>query len=158
MYIEKRNPSQLPENAQFHRFSSRDISGTLIEIEEKNFSSVHRTPLITSPSLAWKLKLNNNFLKSITVSESKTLHTVCIVESTQFLTVLAQSVRNSHLTGFPLTKHRKSFLDFKGSTARLYNCSHRLSPLHIADECFDKIPIKEFDTVLYVIPVSRQTL
>ena len=35
MYLEKRNLCQLPENAQFNRFSSRDNSGTLKKMKKK---------------------------------------------------------------------------------------------------------------------------
>ena len=43
----------------------------------------------------------NHVFKSLTVQELNTLHTVCELERTQLLTVLAMSVKNPQLAGFP---------------------------------------------------------
>ena len=56
----------------------------------------------------------------MTVQELNTLHTVCELERTQLLTVLAMSVENPQLAGFLLTGNRSNFLYVEGSTAWLY--------------------------------------
>ena len=43
------------------------------------------------------------------------------------------SVQKPQLTGFLLTGKRSNFLYVEGSTARLYDCPHFLSPLYKAD-------------------------
>ena len=83
----------------------------------------------------------NHVFKSMTVQELNTLHTVCELERTQLLTILAMSVRNPQLTGSLLTGNRSNFLYVEGSTAWLYDCPHFISPLYKADKCFDRIPI-----------------
>ena len=45
----------------------------------------------------------NQVFKSLTVQELNTLHTVCELERTQLLTILAMSVKNPQLAGFLLT-------------------------------------------------------
>ena len=54
----------------------------------------------------------NHVLKTMTASELNTHHTVCELERTQLLTILAMSVKNP-----------------------------QLSNLYIADTCYDRIPI-----------------
>ena len=93
----------------------------------------------------------------MSVAELNTLHTICEVERTQVLTILAMSVKNQHLAGFLLTQKRSNFLYIEGSTAWLYDCPHHLSPLYIAEQCYDKIPVNYLDTVMYVDPITRQT-
>ena len=93
----------------------------------------------------------------MTVAELNTLHTVCELERTQLLTILAMSVKNPQLAGFLLTQNRSNFLYVEGSTAWLYDCPHFLSPLYITDKCYDRIPIHYKDTVMYVDPITRQT-
>ena len=93
----------------------------------------------------------------MSVAELNTLHTICEVERTQLLTILAMSVKNPQLAGFLLTQNRSNFLYVEGSTAWLYDCPHHLSPLYIADQCYDKIPVNYLDTVMYVDPITRQT-
>ena len=73
----------------------------------------------------------------MTVQELNTLHTVCELERTQWLTILAMSVKNPQLTGFLLTGSRNNFLYVEGSTAWMYDCPHFISPLYKADKCFD---------------------
>ena len=61
----------------------------------------------------------------MTVQELNTLHTICELERTQLLTILAMSVQNPQLAGFLLTGNRSNFLYVEGSTAWLYDCPHR---------------------------------
>ena len=93
----------------------------------------------------------------MTVQELNTLHTICELERTQLLTILAMSVQNPQLAGFLLTGNRSNFLYVEGSTAWLYDCPQYLSPLYKSDQCFDRIPIYYKDTVMYVHPITRQT-
>ena len=93
----------------------------------------------------------------MTTSELNTLHTVCELERTQLLTILAMSGKNPQLAGYLLTQNRSNFLYVEGSTAWLYDCPHKLSPLYLADQCYDRIPIHYLDTVKYVDPITRQT-
>ena len=98
----------------------------------------------------------NHVFRSMTVQELKTLHTVCGLERNQLLTI-AMSVQNPQFAGFLLTGNRSKFLYVEGSTAWLYDCPHFLSPLYIADRCFDRIPIHFKDSLMYVDPITRQT-
>ena len=100
---------------------------------------------------------NIHVFRSMIVPELNTLHTVCELERNQLLTILAMSVQNPQLAGFLLTGNRSKFLYVEGSTAWLYDCPHFLSPLYIADRCFDGIPIHFKDTLMYVDPITRQT-
>ena len=86
----------------------------------------------------------------MTVQELNTLHTVCELERTQLLTILAMSVKNPQLAGFLLTGNRSNFLYVEGSTAWLYDYPHFISPLYKADKCFDRIPIHYRETIMYV--------
>ena len=99
----------------------------------------------------------NHVFRSMTVQELNTLHTVCELERNQLLTILAMSVQNPQLAGFLLTGNRSNFLYVEGSTAWLFDCPHFLSPLYIADRCFDRITIHFKDTLMYVDPITRQT-
>ena len=83
----------------------------------------------------------NRVFRSMTVQELNTLQTVCELERNQLLTILAMSVQNPQLACFLLTGNGSNFLYVEGSTARLYDCPRFLSPLHITDRCFDRIPI-----------------
>ena len=76
----------------------------------------------------------NYVFKSLTVQELNTLHTVCELERTQLLTILAISVKKPQLAGFLLTGNRSNFLYVEGSTAWLYDCPHFISPLYKADK------------------------
>ena len=99
----------------------------------------------------------NHVIKFMTVQELNTLHTVCEIERTQLLIILAMSVKNPQLAGFLLTGKRCNFLYVEGSTAWLYDCPHFESPLYKADKCFDRIPIHYRETIMYVDPITRQT-
>ena len=92
------------------------------------------------------------------VQELNTLHTVCDLERTQLLTIVAMSVENPQLAGFLLTGIRSNFLYVEGSSAWLYDCPHFISPLYKADKCFDRIPIHYRETIMCVDPLTRQTL
>ena len=76
----------------------------------------------------------NHVFKFMTVQELNTLHTVCELERTQVVTILAMSVKNSQLAGFLLTGNRSNFLYVEGSTAWLHDCPHFISPLYKADK------------------------
>ena len=90
----------------------------------------------------------NHVFRSMTVQELNTLHTVCELERSQLLTILAMSVQNPQLAGFLSTGNRSIFLYVEGSTAWLNDCPHFLSPIYIADRCFDRIPIHFKDTLM----------
>ena len=79
--------------------------------------------------------------KSMEVQELNTLHTVCELERTQLLTMLAMSVKETQLAGFLLSGNRSNFPYVEGSTAWLYDCPHFISPLYKADKSFDRIHI-----------------
>ena len=63
----------------------------------------------------------NHVFESITEQELNTLHTVCELERTQLLTILAMSVKNLQIAGFLLTGNRGTFLYVEGSTAWLFD-------------------------------------
>ena len=84
-----------------------------------------------------------------------TLHTICEVERTQLLTIVAMSGQNPQLAGSLRTQNRSNFLYVEGSSAWLFDCPHHLSPLYIAEHCYDKIPVSYLDTVMYVDPITR---
>ena len=52
----------------------------------------------------------NHVFKSMKVQELNTLYSVCELERTQLLTILAMSVKNPQLAGFLLTGNRSNFL------------------------------------------------
>ena len=52
----------------------------------------------------------NHVFKPMTVQKLNTLHTVCELERTKVLTILAVSVKNLQLAGFRLTGNRSNFL------------------------------------------------
>ena len=93
----------------------------------------------------------------MTVSDLNTLQTVCELERTQLLTILTMSFKTLQLAAFLLTQSRSNFLYVEGSTAWLYDCPHHISPLYIAEKCYDEIPINYLSTVKYVEPITRQT-
>ena len=90
----------------------------------------------------------NHVLRSMTVKELNTLHTICELERNQLLTILAMSIQNPQLGGFLLTGNRSNFLYVEGSTAWLYDVPYFLSPLYKADRCFDRIPIHYKHTLM----------
>ena len=66
----------------------------------------------------------------MTVAELKTLHSICGVERTQRLTILALSVVIPHLVGYLLTQNRDNFPYVEGSAAWLYDSHHHLSSVY----------------------------
>ena len=94
----------------------------------------------------------------MTVQELNTLHTVCELERTQLLTILATSVKNPQLAGFLLPGNRSNFLYVEGSTAWLYDCLNFISPLCKADKCFERIPKHYRETIMYVDPKQDKDL
>ena len=163
MQTGKPNPLQLPQNEQYNQLTTQLISGKLIHTQNKflfpalnssnNFATIDYEAHINT-KIDYSI---NHVFKSMSVAELNTLHTICEVERTQLLTILAMSVKNPQLAGFLLTQNRSNFLYVEGSTAWLYDCPHHLSPLYIADQCYDKIPVNYLDTVMYVDPITRQT-
>ena len=99
----------------------------------------------------------NHVFKSMKIQKLNTVHTVCELERTQLLTILAMSVRIPQLASFLLTGNRSNFLYVKESTAWLYDCPHFISHLYKAYKCFDRIPIHYRETIMYVDPIKRQT-
>ena len=93
----------------------------------------------------------------MTVQELNTLHTICELERTQLLTIIAMLIKNPQLAVFLLTGNRSYFLYVELSTAWLYDCPHFISPLYKSDKCFDRIPIHYGGTIMYVDPITRQT-
>ena len=163
MQTGKHNPLQLPQDEQYNQLTTQLKSGKLFHTKDKllfpalnsssNFATIDYEAHINT-----KLDYSKNHVfKSMSVAELNTLHTICEVERTQLFPILAMSVKNPQLAGFLLTQNRSNFLYVKGSTAWLYDCPHHLSPLYIADQCYDKIPVNYLDTVMYVDPSTRQT-
>ena len=99
----------------------------------------------------------NQVFKIMSVAEFNTLHTICEVERTQLLTILAMSVKNPQLAGFLLTQKRSNFLYVEGSTAWINDCPHHISPLYIAERRYDKVLVNYLNTVMYVDTITRQT-
>ena len=163
MQTGKPNPLQLPQTEQYNQLTTQLISGKLIHTQNKflfpalNSSNKFAT-IDYEAHINTKIDYSiNHVFKSMSVAELNTLHTICEVERTQLLTILAMSVKNPQLAGFLLTQNRSNFLYIEGSTAWLYDCPHHLSPLYNADQCYDKIPVNYLDTVMYVDPITRQT-
>ena len=99
----------------------------------------------------------NHVFKSLTVQELNNPNTVCKLERTQLLTILAMSVKNPQLAGFLSTGNRSIFLYVEGSTAWLYDCRYFISPLYKADKCFDRILIHYRETIMNVDHITIQT-
>ena len=162
MHTGKHNPLQLPQNDQYNQLTNQLISGKLIHTQYK-----FRFPALNSSNdfatIDYEAHINtkidfsiNHVVKSMSVAELNTLHTICEVERTQLISILAKSVKNPQLAGFLPTQNFSKFLYVVGSTAWLYDCPHHLS-LYIAEQCYDKITVNYLDTVMYVDPITRQT-
>ena len=89
----------------------------------------------------------------MSVAEINTLHTICKVKRTQFLVILAMSVKHP-LAGFRFTQIRSNFPYFEGSSTRFFDCPHHLSLLYIADQCYKKFPL----TILKLFGMLTLTL
>ena len=160
----KKVPLQLPQNEQYNQLTTQLISGKLIHTQDKflfpalnssnNFATIDYEAHINT-KLDYSI---NHVFKNTSVAELNTLHTICENERTQLLTILARSVKNPQLAGFLLTQNRSNFVYVESSTAWLYYCPRHLSPLYIAEQCYDKIPVKYLDTVMYFDPITCQPL
>ena len=75
----------------------------------------------------------------MSVTEFKILHTICKVERTQLLTILARFGKNPQLAGFFLTQNRSKFYMSKAQLPFLNDFPHHLSPFYIAEQGYDKI-------------------
>ena len=116
MQTGKPNPLQLPQDEQYNQLTTQLISGKLIHTKDKllfpalnssnNFATIDYEAHINT-KLDYSI---NHVFKSMSVAELNTLHTICEVERTQLLTILAMSVKNPQLAGFLLTQNRSNFL------------------------------------------------
>ena len=101
-----------------------------------------------------------NVFKALTASELNTLRTVCEIDCTQLFTILEMSAKtpivfvNTHPL---LDLSARRWGRFEGSTAWLYDCPHHLSPLHIAETCYDRIRIKNIVTLTFVDTITRHS-
>ena len=66
---------------------------------------------------------------------------------------------NDQLAGYLLTGNHSNFLETVkgGSTAWLYSCDKRKSPLRVMNVCYNRIPIDYQGVLQFVDPISRQT-
>ena len=67
------------------------------------------------------------------------------------------SIENPRQAGYMLTGNRSMFLNTDGSFAWLYHCPLMLSPSHVMNQCYDKIPIFYNNAIFFVNPITRQT-
>ena len=161
----KRNPLHLPEDDKIIQYSSQNqhiTGGPIKENDKCLLPPLNSTNIFTTIDYNAHVNTKNDYgikhvFETMTVLELNTLNTVCELERTQFLTILAVSGKNPQLAGVSLTQNRSNFLYVEGSTAWLYDCPHHLSPLYIAEKCYDKSPNNYLDTVKYVDPITRQT-
>ena len=65
-------------------------------------------------------------------------------------------MENPRLAAYMLTGSRSMFLSTDGSLAWLYHCPLMRSPLHVMNQCYDKITIFYTNAILFV-PITRQT-
>ena len=100
MHTGKRNPLHLPQNEQYNQLATQLFSGKLIHTQDNllfpalnssnNFANIDKEAHINT-------KIDNSInhvIKSMSVVELGTLHTICEVQRTQLLTILAMSVKN----------------------------------------------------------------
>ena len=90
-------------------------------------------------------------------SEIQLLKNQCQRERTQFLTILMLPHDNPRLAGYMLIGNRSMFLESDGRLAWLYQCPLVHSPLHIMNQCYDRIPILYENQTQFVDPSTRQT-
>ena len=158
----KKNPITGDEDSSFNQLS---VTSPLAFDSVKNKSSF--SPLKDSNSFGTvdyvdqknaktEFSINLVFI-SMTIQEPSTLHHLCELERTHFLTLLAISVQNHQLAVHFSTGNRINFLDVKGCTVWLYDCPENLSLLYEGDKCFDCVQVYDQDTVLYIDPITRQT-
>ena len=89
--------------------------------------------------------------------EIQLLKNQCEQEPTQILTNLLLFLENPRLAGFMFTGKWSMFLETDGSSAWLYHCPLFHSPLHMMNQCYDRIPILYDGQVQFVDPITRQT-
>ena len=100
MHSGKRNPLQLPDVEQYTRHSAQLIS-------DKSNQTLFSCSSNYSATIDFEAHVNTkkdyskiHVCKTMSVVELITLHTICEVERTQLLTILAMSVKNPPLAGF----------------------------------------------------------
>ena len=89
-------------------------------------------------------KIDHLFFQSsrlLQATEIQLLQNQCEQECTQILTNLMLAPENPRLAGYMLTGNRYMFLETDGSLAWRYHCPMVHSPLHMMNQCYDKIPI-----------------
>ena len=152
---------QLPDDEHYDRLASQLISGKIVQSQNKVFFPAinssnyfatydYEAHIITSVDYSI-----NHVFKTMSLAELNTPHTICEVERTQLLTILAKSVKNPQLLGFLLTQNRSNVLYVEGSTAWLYDCPRHLSPLYTAELWYEKISVNYLETVMNVDPISQ---
>ena len=141
MHAGKPNPLRLPQNEQYNQLTTQSISGKLFHTPDKFlFPALNSSNNIAT--IDYEARINykidyaiNHVFKSMSVAEPNTLILYAksnALNSSQFLQCrLKMSVKK--LAGCLLTKNRSNFLYVEGSTAWLYDCSHQISPLYIAE-------------------------
>ena len=139
MHPGQRKPLQLPEDEQNDKLSPQLFPRKLVHTQNKlvfpatysfeNFATIDCEAHINT-TIGYSI---SHVFKTRSVAEPNTLHTICGVERTQLLTMVAMLVKNPQLAGFLLTQNRSKFLYVKGSTAWLYHCPHHLSFSYIAE-------------------------
>ena len=85
-------------------------------------------------------------------------HHIYELERTQLLTILAISPQIFQLAGCHSTGNHSNFLFEEDSTAWLYDFLQFPSLLFETEKSFDRKPKNYQDTVMYSVPLTRQTL
>ena len=96
--------------------------------------------------------------RALQASGINLLKNQCEQERNQTFTILMLSLENPRLAGYMLTGNWSMFLETDGSLAWLYSYPQVRSPLHILNQCYDKIPILYKGQIQFVDPITRQTL
>lgn len=91
------------------------------------------------------------------ISEISLLKSMCELERTQILTILALAVQNAQLAGYLLTGKRSNYVTTDGAIAYLYTCTERRSPFIEQKTCYDRIPISYMEETWFVDPITRHT-
>ena len=96
--------------------------------------------------------------RALQASELNLLKNQCEQERIQIFTILMLSIENPRLVGYMLTGNRSMFLETDERLAWLYSCPQVRSPLQTLKQCYDKIPILYKGQIMFVDPITRQTL
>ena len=123
----------------------------------KNFSIEDiNYELHSNIKLDYAIFRTNSLLKQ---SELELLKIDCNAQRTQIYTILMLAQLNDQLAGYLLTGNHSNFLETVkgGSTAWLYSCDKRKSPLRVMNVCYNRIPIDYQGVLQFVDPISRQT-